>query len=76
MPCCFPRCQLCKPHPQRHSIKITKSIEKKSKSSSNDVEAWVTSEINQLDWDKDLDKSKDRKKIREKLIKKGIKKFK
>ena len=49
---------------------------KKSNSSYNQIENWVRTEIEKLNWDKDLDKGSDRKKIRDKLTKKGIKKFK
>ena len=56
--------------------KITKNIMKKSNSSKNDIENWVRTEIEKLNWDKDLDKGSDRKKLRDKLTKKGIKKFK
>ena len=36
----------------------------------------LLTEVNKLDWDKDLDKSKDRKKIRDQITKKGKKTFK
>ena len=36
----------------------------------------LETEIEKLNWDKDLDKGSDRKKFRDKLTKKGIKKFK
>ncbi len=56
--------------------KITKDIIKKSKSNKDDIKKWATTEVNKLDWDKDLDKSKDRKKKRDQLTKKGKKIFK
>ena len=56
--------------------KITKDISKKSNSNKDDIKTWVATEVNKLDWDKDLDKSKDRKKIRDQLTKKGKKTFK
>ena len=55
---------------------MAKMESKKSNSNKDDIKTWVATEVNKLDWDKDLDKSKDRKKIRDQITKKGKKTFK
>ena len=56
--------------------RITKGISQYTSANADDIKNWVTQEIDQLDWDRDLDRSPDRKKLRNKLTELGINKFK